>query len=102
MGDTFAVVMHFEGESDEDVAAGIEHVRDEVVPALDGMPELHGWWLVDREAGRRITVMVWDDEAAYARGMEAIQARRAAAPDRLRPPPTTVGRYEVYARVSAE
>jgi len=30
----FAVVMSFDGESGEDLSAGIEHVKDEVIPAL--------------------------------------------------------------------
>ena len=30
----FAVVLSFDGESKEDLNAGIEHVQDEVIPAL--------------------------------------------------------------------
>jgi len=38
----FAVVMSFDGESGEDLAAGIEHVKDEVIPALLRPPRSDG------------------------------------------------------------
>jgi heme-degrading monooxygenase HmoA len=93
---TFAVVMTFD-ETGQDTDAGVVHVRDEVVPALAGAPGLLGLWLVDRDRHRRITVMVWDTEEHYQAGMAEVQARRTAAPERLRPPPTTVERLEIYA-----
>jgi hypothetical protein len=96
----FAVVMSFDGESEEDLDAGIEHVRDEVIPALEHSGGLQGWWLVDREAGRRVTVMVWDSQERYDAGMARIQKARAADPERRRPAPTSVARFEVYGSVT--
>jgi len=34
----FAVVLSFDGESESHLAAGIEHVNDEVIPALAQAP----------------------------------------------------------------
>jgi hypothetical protein len=65
----FAVVLSFDGESDEDLTAGIEHVKDEVIPALAEAGGLHCWWLAGRDAGRRMTVMVWDTQEKYEAGM---------------------------------
>src|SRR5262245_13144706 len=94
----FAVVMTFD-ETAEDTASGVAHVSDEVVPALQGAPGLVGLWLVDRERSRRLTVMAWDTEEHYQAGMAEVQARRAADPDRHRPAPATVERYEIYGSV---
>ena len=94
----FAVVMNFE-DSPEDLSLGIEHVLDEVAPTLEKSSGLQGWWLVDREAGRRVTVMVWQSEDQYDDAMAAVGAVRASNPDRHRPAPASVGRYEIYAAV---
>jgi heme-degrading monooxygenase HmoA len=59
------------------VEAGIKHADKEVLPALKDADGLTGFWLVDRDSGRRLTVMVWDSEGAAAAGMAAIEARRA-------------------------
>jgi hypothetical protein len=94
----FAQVITFD-ETADDLERGVSHVLDEVVGPLRGSRNLLGLWLADRENGRRITLMVWDDEADMQAGMERVAAARAAAGDRPRPTPSSVGRYEVYAQV---
>ena len=95
----FASVIAFE-EEPEVQQHGIEHVLEEVIPAVQGQPGVRGWWLVDREGGRRLSVMVFDDQAAYDTTMAAISERRAASgDDRPRPKPSSVSRYEVYGSV---
>lgn len=96
----FAVVMFFDGESEEDLAAGIEHVEDEVIPALADAEGLDGWWLVDREAGRRLSVLVCDTQEHFDAGIARIQEARAKDPDRHRPAPSSVARFEIYGSVT--
>jgi heme-degrading monooxygenase HmoA len=97
----FGMILSFDNESAADLSAGIEHVHDEVIPALAGAEGLHGWWLVDRESGRRVSVMVWDSEEHYQAGMAGVAQARAQDPDRHRPAPSSVQRFEVYGSVPA-
>jgi hypothetical protein len=97
----FAMVMSFEGESAADVSAGIEHVRDEVIPPLTAAPGVSGWWLVDHESGQRMSVIVCEDEEHWQVGMAGIAAARALDPERHRPAPASVTRFEIYGSVPA-
>jgi hypothetical protein len=94
----FAQVITFD-DTPEDVQHGIDHVRDEVVPAMERAKGLIGFWLVDRDSGKRITVMVWQDEAEQQAAMARVAAAREADPERPRPAPSSVGRFEIYAHV---
>lgn len=94
----FAQVITFD-DAPEDLQHGIEHVRDEVVPAMELANGLIGLWLVDRESGKRMTIMAWQDETEQQAAMARVAVAREADPQRSRPAPTSVGRFEIYARV---
>jgi hypothetical protein len=88
---------------DEDPAAvehGIEHVLEDVVPALEGSEGVVAYWLVDRERGKRLSVMIWDSEETAQAAFARIGERFAANPNPgERPKPVSVERFEIYARV---
>ncbi len=91
----FATVITFD-ESPEQLDAGIEHVEADVLPALRNAVGLNGVWLVNRETGKRLSVMVWESEEHAEAGMKAIEELRKANVETPRPVPASVERYEVY------
>lgn len=93
----YAQVVTFE-ESAEQVDAGVAHVLDDIIPALETAPGLTGVWLADRERGKRISVLVWESEAAASAGMARVQQRLAAS-THARPTPASVEKFDVYALV---
>ncbi len=92
----FATVMRFDNESTHDLEAGIDHVLDEVVPAFQQTEGVQGWWLVDRETGTRVTVLICDGDEQLQAALAHVQEARAKDPDRPRPAPSHVQRFEIY------
>ena len=71
------------------VDAGIAHVLDDVIPALEHAPGLTGVWLADRAKGKRLSIMVWQSEAAASAAMAEVQKRIAASKLRADPNPVS-------------
>ena len=92
----YAMVTRF-SDSPGDLEDGISHVIDEVVPLAKAAPGARGLWLVDRETGERLSVMVFESEDDANTLFAAVGERRAADPDRNRPAPVSSSRYEIYA-----
>jgi len=61
---------------------GIANVRDEVMPAVQGMPGCMGVsMLCDRESGRCIVTTSWDSEESMSASRVAVRAMREQAAD---------------------
>jgi hypothetical protein len=92
----YAQVTRFE-DTPSDLEAGIEHVRDEIVPLVQERKGVRGLWLVNRESGERLSVMVFEDEDVANALFASVGELRAAAPERNRPAPVGSTTYEIYA-----
>ncbi len=91
----YAQVITFE-DGPQDLEDGIAHVREEVVPAARTAAGVKGVWLVDRESGPRLSVVVFADEASAQAFCAAVGEVTARDPGRNRPKPVGSRRYEVY------
>ena len=61
---------------------GIRNIRDEVMPAVTGMPGCMGLsMLCDRDSGRCIVTTSWDSEESMSASREAVRAMRERASD---------------------
>ena len=64
------------------VDAGIDYVRDEVMPAVQTMPGNMGLsMLCDRDSGRCIVTTSWDSEETMSASREAVRAMREQSAD---------------------
>lgn len=54
------------------IEAGVQHLRTTVVPSVGKAPGVkHGYWLLNRQTGEGLGVILFEDEAA----LRAAQAR---------------------------
>src|SRR5437762_12297458 len=95
-------------ESGDQLEEGMRHVQEEVVPSIRGAVGLRAaYWLVDRGAGKRLSVTVWYDPNAPAAAMPGVMASikrlrgEAGRAEPQRPADRSEG-GEVIAEVAAE
>ena len=92
-------------ETGEQLEEGMRHVREEVVPSLRGATGLRAaYWLVDRDAGKRLSVVVWEDPDAPAAAMPGVMGsikglREVAGLTEPQRSPDRSERFEVFAEV---
>ena len=95
-------------ESGEQLDEGMRHVQEEVAPSIRGAAGLRAaYWLVDRDAGKRLSVTVWNDANASATAMPAVIAsikhlREEAGRTEPQRAPDRSERFEVFAQVEEE
>jgi len=92
-------------ESGAQLEEGVRHVKEEVVPAIQGAKGLvAGYWVVDRERGQRLSIMAWESAEAMSAAMPSVmasvkRARDEAGREQPQRSPDSSQRYEVVAQV---
>jgi hypothetical protein len=92
-------------ESAEQLAEGVRHVTEEVVPSIRGAKGLvAGYWVTDAEAGQRMSILVWENAEVMSAAMPGVMAgvkkrREAAGRDQPQRSPDSSKRYQVIAQV---
>ena len=93
---------------EEDAAAlqeGERHVREEVVPSIQGAEGLlAAYWGIDHKEGKRVSIMLWESPEAAGAAMpsviDAIKRRRTdAGRDTPQASLTSTERFEVIAHL---
>jgi heme-degrading monooxygenase HmoA len=81
----------------ERMDAGIDKVKDDILPALQNIPGFKGViGLVDRNANTGITISLWEDEQAMEQAeVEGARLREDAAKAMKAETEPMVNRYEV-------
>ncbi len=92
-------------ESSEQLEEGMRHVREEVVPSIRAAAGVRAaYWLVDRQAHKRLSVTFWEDAEAASTAMPGVMAsirrlREEAGRTEPQRSPDRTERFEVFAEV---
>ena len=84
---------------------GVRHVKEEVVPSLRGAKGLKtGYWVIDREQGQRLSILVWESADAMSAAMPSVMAavkrrRDEAGLSQPQRAPDSSRRFEVFAQL---
>ena len=91
-----ARVSTFEGGTIEQIEGGVRLLREQVIPAAQGIEGFAGVIsLVDRAGGKQLTITLWESEEAMRASEEAADRLRQGAADALQAKIASVERYEV-------
>lgn len=92
----FARIGIWKGTPDE-LDRWVTRSREQVMPAVRQQPGVRGaYWLLDREAGRALTVTLWESEEAL-RASEQFRTQAQAGTTQASGAAVTTERYEVVA-----
>jgi hypothetical protein len=92
-------------EPADKIEEGIRHIQEEVVPSIRGAAGLKaGYWVVNREAGERLSILIWNTAEDMAAAMPGVMAsikqiRERAGRSQPQRSPDRSQRYEVVAQV---